>query len=119
GVVPGDRLIDLVGKVDPLTAYACLKRARLFIGNDSGVMHLAAAAGSPTLGLFGPSDETLYAPWGPHTRALRGGRTFAQLKALDAELNQQLCHMMDLHVRTVSDAARALLRKTETRPADA
>jgi ADP-heptose:LPS heptosyltransferase len=119
GVVPGDRLIDLVGKVDPLVAYACLKRARLFIGNDSGVMHLAAASGAPTLGLFGPSDEALYAPWGPRARALRGGRTFAQLKALDAELNQQLCHMMDLHVRTVSDAAKALLRKPETRPADA
>lgn len=119
GVVPGERLIDLVGKADLLTVYACLKRARLFIGNDSGVMHLAAAAGTPTLGLFGPSDETLYAPWGPWAKALRGGRTFAQLKAMDPELNQQLCHMMDLHVRTVSDAAKALLRQTQMRPTDA
>lgn len=119
GVVPGERLIDLVGRADLLTTYACLKRARLFIGNDSGLMHIAAAAGTPTLGLFGPSDETLYAPWGPHARALRGGRTFAQLKALDPELNQQLCHMMDLHVRTVSDAAKALLKQTQARPADA
>ena len=52
-------------------------------------------------------------------KALRGGRTFAQLKALDPELNQQLCHMMDLHVRTVSDAAKTLLRQTQARPADA
>jgi ADP-heptose:LPS heptosyltransferase len=58
------RCIDLTGKVDLLTAYACLKRADLFIGNDSGLMHIAAAAGTPTIGLFGPSDERRYAPWG-------------------------------------------------------
>ena len=36
----------------------------LFIGNDSGLMHLAAAAGAPTLGLFGPSPADEYAPSG-------------------------------------------------------
>lgn len=46
-VIPRGKLIDLVGRVDPLVAYAALKRARLFIGNDSGLMHLAAAAGAP------------------------------------------------------------------------
>ena len=68
------RVIDLTGQVDLLTAYACLSRARLYIGNDSGLMHLAAAAGTPTLALFGPSDERLYGPWGAHVRALRGPR---------------------------------------------
>jgi ADP-heptose:LPS heptosyltransferase len=58
------RYVDLTGKVDLLTAYAALKRADLFIGNDSGLMHIAAAAGVPTIGLFGPSDERRYAPWG-------------------------------------------------------
>ncbi len=38
------RYVDLTGKVDLLTAYAALKRADLFIGNDSGLMHIAAAA---------------------------------------------------------------------------
>jgi heptosyltransferase-3 len=38
----------------------------LFIGNDTGLMHLAAACGTPTLGLFGPSPVGRYAPWGPH-----------------------------------------------------
>ena len=58
-VITRDRLIDLVGRVDLLTAYACLKRVRLFVGNDSGLMHLAAAAGAPTVGLFGPSEMIL------------------------------------------------------------
>ena len=35
-------------------------------------MHLAAAAGTPTLGLFGPTQDRLYAPWGAHCRTVRG-----------------------------------------------
>ena len=62
--IPPPRLIDLVGKVDLLTATAVLRRCSLFIGNDTGLMHMAAAAGTPTLGLFGPSPSAKYAPWG-------------------------------------------------------
>ncbi|MFZ5719639.1 MAG: glycosyltransferase family 9 protein [Pseudomonadota bacterium] len=107
------RFIDLAGKVDPLTAFACLKRARLFIGNDSGAMHLAAAAGCPTLGLFGPSDERLYAPWGEHARVVRGARSFEQIRATDPGFTQMICHMMDLPVETVVSAAKDLLKATE------
>jgi ADP-heptose:LPS heptosyltransferase len=111
-VVPKERLIDLVGQVDLLTAHACLAHARLFVGNDSGLMHLAAAAGTPTLGLFGPSDERLYAPWGPKARALRGPRAFEQFKAVDPNLNQTIRHMSDLPVAAVVQAATALLTET-------
>jgi len=107
------RLIDTVGRIDLLTAYACLKRVRLFIGNDSGLMHLAAAAGAPTLGLFGPSDDRLYAPWGDHARTLRGPRDFETFKRLDPALNQAVCHMFDLPVPWVTKAARSLLQDTE------
>jgi ADP-heptose:LPS heptosyltransferase len=48
-------------------AAACLARCTIFIGNDSGLMHLAAAAGAPTLGLFGPSQASEYAPAGRRT----------------------------------------------------
>ena len=54
-----------------LTLYALFRRARLFVGNDSGLMHMAAAAGAPTLGLFGPSPDKLYAPWGPRGAVVR------------------------------------------------
>ena len=43
----------------------------MFIGNDTGLMHIAAAVGTPTLGLFGPSPVSQYAPWGPHTAVVR------------------------------------------------
>lgn len=112
--LPRARVIDLTGQVDLLTAYAALKRARLFVGNDSGLMHLAAAAGAPTIGLFGPSDDRLYAPWGPHTRVVRGPRAFEQFKAIDPGLDQTVGHMMDLPVDTVVEAARGLLDATET-----
>ncbi|MGE4480370.1 glycosyltransferase family 9 protein [Acidocella sp.] len=59
--------IDLVGRLSLPQAAACLRRARLFVGNDSGLMHLAAAAGTPTLGLFGRSKASEYAPAGLRT----------------------------------------------------
>lgn len=107
------RFIDLTGKTDLLTAFACLKRARMFIGNDSGAMHLAAASGCPTLGLFGPSDEQLYAPWGEATRVVRGHRGYEQIRAADPGFTQAMCHMMDLTVDQVTDAAMGLLEATE------
>jgi ADP-heptose:LPS heptosyltransferase len=118
-VAPRNRFIDLTGGVDLLTAFACLKHARLFIGNDSGAMHLAAAAGVPTLGLFGPSDERLYAPWGPDARVVRGPRDFEQIRATDPGFTQALCHMMDLSVEKVARAAKDLLAATEPEKAQA
>ena len=59
--------VDLVGSLSLPEAAACLARVRLFIGNDSGLMHLAAAAGAPTLGLFGPTPASEYAPAGRST----------------------------------------------------
>ena len=75
-------------------------------------MHLAAAAGAPTLGLFGPSDEALYAPWGPTAHALRGPRAFDAFLAVDPTLSHAVCHMMDLPVGEVLAAAEALIAQT-------
>ncbi len=59
--------VNLVGQLSLPEAVAYLRRAVLFVGNDSGLMHLAAAAGTPTLGLFGRSKASEYAPAGPRT----------------------------------------------------
>lgn len=110
--IPRDQCLDLTGQLGLLDVYAVLKRARLFIGNDSGLMHLAAAAGCPTVGLFGPSDDRLYAPWGPRGRVVRGPRTFEQFKDVDPGLNQTIGHMLDLKVEPVVEAATELLAAT-------
>lgn len=49
-----------------------LAAARLYIGNDSGVTHLAAAVGSPTVAVFGPTDPRVWAPRGDHVTVAQG-----------------------------------------------
>ena len=68
--IPEAQRIELIGASLALAA-ACLQRATLYIGNDSGLMHLAAAVGTPTLGLFGPGNEAVYGPWGRHAAVAR------------------------------------------------
>lgn len=66
------------------TLGAALARAGLFLGNDSGVAHLAAACGTRTLALFGPTDPGQWAPVGPAVRTLRApGRRLADLPVDD------------------------------------
>ncbi len=48
-----------------------LRGARLYIGNDSGLTHLAAAVGCPVLALFGPTDPRVWAPRGAHVHVTR------------------------------------------------
>ncbi|MBI4906877.1 MAG: glycosyltransferase family 9 protein [Acidobacteria bacterium] len=48
--------------------------ASLYIGNDSGITHLAAATGVPVVALFGPTDPAIWAPLGPNVSVLRAGR---------------------------------------------
>jgi ADP-heptose:LPS heptosyltransferase len=111
--VPRSRRIDLVGTVDLLVAAACMERARLYVGNDSGLMHVAAATGVPTLGLFGPSREELYAPWGAHCASVRGPRSYHEIVGAPGyDHRASVSHMGDLDVDRVEAAALALLDRT-------
>jgi ADP-heptose:LPS heptosyltransferase len=51
-------------------AAALLSRSELFVGNDSGVSHLAAAMGTPVIALFGPTDPALWAPVGKNVQVI-------------------------------------------------
>ena len=105
--IPEDRRIDLVGRISLLEAYACLERASLYVGNDSGLMHLAAAAGVPTLGLFGPTQDQLYGPWGAHCRVVRGAG-FLESFPENYDWDNSPSLMETLTVNAVAEAARDL-----------
>ena len=48
-----------------------VRKGSLYLGNDSGITHLAAACGTPTIALFGPSDPLIWGPQGPKVRIIR------------------------------------------------
>jgi heptosyltransferase-2 len=50
---------------------AILERARLFLGHDSGISHIAAATGAPSLLLFGPTDPDIWAPISGEVKIIR------------------------------------------------
>lgn len=105
----GRAVIDLVGKLDLLTAAAVLRRARFFVGNDSALMHMAAATGVPTLGLFGPSREAHYAPWGPRCAVQRTALSYEQLTGAPDYDHRRTDSLMDsLSVDMAEQAARDL-----------
>ena len=109
----GARGIDLVGNGDLLLAAGCLQRAAFFVGNDSGLMHLAAAAGTPTLGLFGPSPEARYHPWGPKAAYVRTPESFEALTGAPGfDFAARACFMESLTLDAVETAARALWART-------
>ena len=113
--LPPERLIDLVGRTDLAMAVACLQRCDFFLGNDSGLMHMAAAAGIPTLGLFGPSREDHYAPWGPKAAAVRTAASLEEIVAAPGyDYRQPVSHMETLTVEAVVTAARQLWQRVTT-----
>ena len=69
------KVLSCIGQTDLLELAALMKHAALFIGNDTGLMHIAAAVECPVLGLFGPTDPQI---WGP-----RGEKTDVIYKGLD------------------------------------
>lgn len=109
--LPAERTVDLVGKVDLLTLSAALRRCDLYVGNDSGLMHLAAAGGTPTVGLFGPSRDDVYGPWGEKTAAVRTDLSYLEILAQPGyDYTRQDSHMLSLSVDKAQRAVENLWR---------
>lgn len=107
--IPDGRGIDLINKGSPALAAACIARCDLFIGNDSGLSHSAAAAGVPVLGLFGPSWPHIYRPYGPHAAYVATPKNFAELIDYPGyDSKTAPCLMDGLTVDAVEAAANAL-----------
>ncbi len=59
-------------RIDDLYELACwLRRARIFVGNDSGISHLAAAVGTPVQAFFRTTDPRTWGPRGPSVNTIR------------------------------------------------
>jgi lipopolysaccharide heptosyltransferase II len=68
--VASPRCVNLAGELGTGELVALFARSSIVVSNDSGPMHLAAAIGAPTLGLFGPETPVMYGPLGLRARAL-------------------------------------------------
>ena len=66
-----EKHIDLTGQTDLATATAILSELDLFISNDMGLAHIAAAVGTPTIVIFGPTNENTTRPLGPCVEVIR------------------------------------------------
>lgn len=105
------RVVDAFG-LDVLSTHEVLRSCRLMVANDSAMMHLAAAAGIPTIGLFGPTDDVHYRPWGKTGFIVRTSESAADLMAEARRNPSEVSHLMDgiavedvlTRIRELSDA---------------
>jgi heptosyltransferase-3 len=110
-------IADLVGKLSFEETLAAVGLARMFFGNESGPMHMAAASGVPVVGLFGLTDPVKWGPVGVSHIALRPSHPCECI-------NEALCKSSDpsraycvwrLSVETVSAAVDRLLAMSPPR----
>ena len=116
----GRNIVSEIGDIDPLNLIgepilptaAIFSYSRLYIGNDSGLMHLSAAVGTPTLGLFGPTEDKIYSPVGENTMIVRTPESPSDLMS-DSSFNHRTSGslMNTLGVDRVEHAVYELLSK--------
>lgn len=88
-----------------------LDRCRCYIGNDSGITHLAAAVGIPTVALFGPSDPEIWGPRGEGVAILRKNPGCSPCNEEELErCNQRRCLEL-IEVEEVIERARRLMQR--------
>jgi heptosyltransferase-2 len=75
----GEQVRDLTGN-DLRNAILALKAADIAITNDSGLMHISAAIGTPTIAIFGPTSPRLWAPLNPLAAVIEPEGSFANIK---------------------------------------
>ena len=91
---------------------ALTRRAKLFVGGDTGPLHLAAALKVPVVGIFGPTDPARNGPYGTRSVVLRNAAS-TTTHARNPRADEA---MLAINVDAVIDAARILLSKTDEEP---
>lgn len=110
--LPENKRIDLIGKTSPMQAASCISLCSYYIGNDTGLMHCAAASNVPAMGLFGPSDPAVNRPWGAKARYAATPESYDALTDYKGYNARKLHHslMTSLTVDAVEEAVKTHLR---------
>ena len=92
-----DFLIDLFG-LDLTLTSAYMKKSYFFIGNDSGLMHLAVASKLKVISLFGPTDDKVYGPFGNDNIVIRTPESLDYFKSINIDKNKSYMHSINTHI---------------------
>jgi heptosyltransferase-3 len=110
------RTVDLSAQLTLPELAALTERARAFVGVDSAPMHIAAAMGTPTVALFGPSNEIQWGPWGVPARVIRSDEHLCRPCGRDGCGGGKVSDCLTtIPVQRVYAELRSLLAETETR----
>ena len=98
--IPEDKIINLMGISLTLTS-AYMKKSHLFIGNDSGLMHLSVASHLNTIGLFGPTNDNIYGHRRKNCFVIRTKEDYSYFNRLTLDKNKS--YMTSIHPDQVVD----------------
>ncbi len=112
----GEPVLNFVGQLSLGESADVIRRARLFVGPDTGATHIAAATGTPTVALFGPSNAVRWGPWPQGWQAgvdpwpLRGSGRRANVYLLQGEGDCVPCLLegCERHIESSSDCLTGL-----------
>lgn len=107
-------MVNLSGATSLAEALAVLARCRVVVGVDSGLLHLAAAAGTRTVGLYGPSDPAVTGPPGDGHAVVRAGISCSPCHKTRCPIGR-VC-MTQLSPQDVISAVNTVLGLTERIP---
>ncbi|MHC4660498.1 MAG: glycosyltransferase family 9 protein [Planctomycetota bacterium] len=85
-----------------------IRRSDVFVGSDSGPLHLAAAAGIPVVGLYGPKDPVVYGPFSLRREIVRAGVYCSPCTR--RRCDKPIC-MYEIMPKSVADACQRLLKR--------
>ena len=110
----GPRVRDLTG-TDLRNGVLAMAAASVAISNDSGLMHVAAALGTPTMGIFGPTSPSLWAPLNGLAATVVQDKSILSCQPCQrtiCRMNDHRC-MRDISARDVVEIAQSVLAGTQ------
>lgn len=102
---------NLMNKADMIETYFILKNSNLFLGSDSSNMHLSSAAGIPTIGLFGPTNDKVYGPKGKNNLTIRTKTMYEEfINDKNFTLKDSPSYLKEIKVSLVLDQIKNIIK---------